>query len=175
MASDRIKFFVKKKELGELLDRVNIHFNIYYVKSGLFDSNIIEKLSTPITSNYLSSNINGDWVHNERFLILNKLDELIIRDIEQRRGGIKYAIDALKNNNSLLIVLGGEYDNKTIIASEIHYSTKSDFTKEFLKVFRNELKKNTTKYSDWYVSNKIESSTRLTTSIDSPEEYDLII
>lgn len=173
MANDSLGFYIKKIELSNILDELNRNFKIVYVKTGLFDTPEIEPLESPITPSYLNQNINGDWVHNDRFLILPKDSKLVVREIEQKKGGIKYAVDGFKNPESLLIVLGGEYDKDTIIAGEINANIQSDFTNEVLHSFKDKLKSMTKKIKGWYVSNNLEGHTRLTTNVKSPAAYNL--
>lgn len=173
-----IFLFETRKDLIELLKFIDDSFNVKYTEAGLLDD-------LPMTNNSLTNKSDigvihhKDWVFNERFLILNQDKELQIREVKQVKGGIKYAIDQLKNEDSLMISLGGynEMEN-SIIASGISTNQNTDFTKYFFKKLRGFLKKNK-KVGRFYIGqealDKANKGVRLTEDSRQSKDYDISI
>ncbi|MDC6384617.1 hypothetical protein D2V93_02250 [Flagellimonas taeanensis] len=171
-------FLLETKEgLMKLLDFIESSFEIKYIRAGLLDEH-------PKTKNSLTDKLelgivdHKDWNFNEKYLILKQNDELHVREVPQKKGGIKYAIDQMKNADSLIISLGGY--NKTenaIIASKITTKNNTSFTNLFFKKLNEFLKANNKKVESFYIGADAlimaKEGTRLTEDARLEETHDI--
>lgn len=163
----------------KLLDFIETSFKLKYVRAGLLDeppstkSSLVDKLDLGIVDH-------KDWNFNERYLILNRDDKLHVRKVSQKNGGVKYAIDQMKNADSLIISLGGY--NKTenaIIASKITTKDNTSFTNLFFKKLNKFLKANNKKVESFYIGadalNMAKEGIRLTEDARLEETHDISV
>jgi len=171
MKGNRIMYFSNSNNLKSILTTFVNNFDVDFIETGLFDT---KDFSRKKIEEIVAPNVPfGDWVHNDRYLIIEKDNPVFIREVPQRRGGMKYAIDGNKNPDSLLIVIGGAFDENTIIAGEIFMSSKTDFTTKSFGFFNGVFKKNFLFKKGWFISNEISNDVRLTTCISSPSSSDM--
>ena len=176
MRSKQIFFFATKEDLYELLKFIETNFNIHYAEAGLLDERVscISSLYTAVEFNHIEY---GDWNFNEIYIIIPKDKKLKIREVPQRAGGIKYAVDQRENDESIEISLGGKYKDEAIIASKIATISQTEFAKNMMKQLSIYFKK-IKKIEEFYVfpeALKIAAKgVRLTTDIRYPSS-DLII
>lgn len=177
MKSKQIFFYGLKEDLIKIIKSIELNFSVKYVEAGLKDkhpfcvSDLIENINNIGFTDY------GDWNHNEKYLILPKDKDLIIESIPQRKGGIKYAIDQKENNESIVIFLGGNYQNKAIIASKIGTISVTDFSNNIFKFVSAYIRKEFKNINGFYISDNAlkesEKGIRLTTDANNGLEYDL--
>jgi hypothetical protein len=120
----------------------------------------------------------GNWNYNKSYIILPNNKELIIREVPQEKGGIKYAIDQMKNEESIVLSMGGNYENIAVIPSKIATIHSSPFIKDLILHTLNFIRKY--KNTDgFYISpevlEKAKNGFRLSTDIKTPVEYDLTL
>ncbi len=178
MRSKQIFFFGLKEDLISIIKFIESNFEIKYVSAGLKDEipfcidTLFEDMSNIGNVKY------GDWNHNEKYLILPKTKDLVIEDIPQRKGGIKYAIDQKENNESVVLFLGGQHKDNAIIASKIGTISETEFSKNIFKFASKYIKKHFKKINKFYVGTEAlkksrQEGVRLTTDVNSSLEYDL--
>ena len=119
----------------------------------------------------------GDWIRDLRLMAIPKTMSLVIREVPQKRGGIKYAVDPLENQTSICFQFGGIYQNGILVGGSCGTSFLSDFSLEIYKNFSTKLKKNFKRIEIFYVGKeaeeKLKEGWRLVTDENSPKEYDL--
>ncbi|HNR16791.1 MAG TPA: hypothetical protein PKG90_09030 [Chitinophagaceae bacterium] len=114
----------------------------------------------------------------KRILVYNADKEIIVREIPQSKGGIKYGIDQLKNKDTIIFSPGGELAGKdAIIQGSISTISDSGTGVEIFNVFLNCLKKDFKKKQGAYIGKnakeKLDAGWRLTRGFRSPPEYDI--
>lgn len=179
MKSKQIFFYGLKDDMLNIIKHIESNFNIKYASVGLKDeihscfNTLLEKIDDMDNIEY------GDWNQNDKYLILPKNQELKIRSVPQRGGGVKYAIDQMINKNSIVFYLGGKFENKAIIASKIAAIYDEEFSINTFNFFSKQIKKEFKKINEFYVGvqalKESGNGLRLTTNINSPIEYDLKI
>ena len=176
MKSNQIFFFALKEDLIELVKSIESNFNIKCAHTGLLDEKIDCILSLQDVLKHHQVKF-GDWNFNNSYLLIPYRCELQIREVAQRKGGIKYAIDQMKNEDSAVFSLGGEYDN-AIVASKIGTISNTKFAKEFM-LYISAYVKQYKNISNFYISSrafeKAKKGVRLTTNTRQSTEYDLNI
>lgn len=173
----QVYFYCLKEEFKIIFKYLETTFKVKYAKAGLLDEK--SYCFTSLSENFDYEVISSDWNSLDKYLILRDEDDLINREVLQRKGGIKFAVDQLENNNSLVLFLGGLYKEEAIIASKIVSISKDLFPKEFMKELSKYLKKEFVNVNGFYVSKSAldfyRKGVRLTTDAKSSNLYDLKI
>jgi hypothetical protein len=181
MAGGLLMFYATKEDLIPVLSYIESIFEIKYIKIGLFDNkepsiyyahSEIPNFGFVINSHYQS--------YESRFMIMERKDSIFVRDIPQRKGGIKYAIDPMKNPQSIEFTLGGicqEIDN-VLIMGRTGYVDKNSFSESIYKELTKKMKKDFRKYNSMeYVGPeaevKLKEGWRLVQDTGRSKEYDL--
>lgn len=175
MAGKQIMFYLKSKELIEILSILKKDLEIEIIKAGISDVPKIKKLDIENADQYFQQVPTGDWNQNNKCLIVSKGENIIIREIKQRNGTMRYSVDQMKNPESLILFVGGEYKDNVLIAGKIGYLTEGCFTKLAFNAFKKIITSISKKREGWYLSKDLNQSCRLTTNVNSSEEYDLKI
>lgn len=168
----RLYYYLTSKEIVYVLDELSKKMEYDLVKTGLFENESLIKVSQGEYVDYFENTPTGDWVHNNRFIIVQKNQDIVIRKIEQRKGGYLFAVDQFKNKDSIIFVAGGDYEENVIIAGEFS-STKMPFSKKGIKEIKKILKSFCVDVKGWFVSPFLLEGYRLTTDVNSSREYDL--
>lgn len=178
MKSKQCFLYATKEDLVEIFLLLESSFKIKYAEAGLLNDKVscfysFKNIETLGTVEY------GDWNNNKKYLILNDDYDLVIRDVVQKNGELKYAVDQMKNENSIVFYIGGVFQNNALIASKIGLINESSFTTELFKKLLVHLKKNFVNIKGFYVSRtaleESKKGLRLTTDAKSSSDYDLII
>lgn len=175
MSEDQILYYLQYEDLTNLLSDFSKEFDFILVKTGLFDSPKLDFLDISINNNFLRNIPFGNWSDNDNFLIVPKSKKVFPRKIQRHDGTVKYAIDQLKNPDTLSFLLGGEYKEKVIIAGRIAFLNKGVFSTPAFKFLMMLFLKNVKKYNGWFVSEQLKQGYRLTTNIRLSEKYDFNI
>lgn len=179
MKSKQILFFATANDILGIIKSIEELFEVKYYEMGLFDINL------PANYNSISEVPNignpkfGDWNKDVRLLMLPKNKTLNVRDVPQRKGGIKYAIDPLENQNSICFQLGGIYQDGILICGSCGTAFLNDFSESIFKEFSSKIKNKFKKIQDFYVGNeaqeKLISGWRLVTNDKLSKDFDLKI
>ena len=121
----------------------------------------------------------GDWNKDLRLIVLQEKSSISIREVVQKNGVVKFAIDTLENKNSVFIQFGGIYQEGILVAGSCGTVFYTEFSLSFFNNFSKELKKKFKKVGSFYVGKeaeeKLKQGWRLVTNEKSPKEFDLKI
>lgn len=140
-------FFATKSDLSSGLQKIENNLTLKYVQFGLFDSPNPMIYNSAFEICTLGYSITGDTVQDERYLVFNQASSIDIKQIQQRRGGVKYEISQDNNPNSLVFSPGGLYDNDFIVAGSVSTNSNESETLEVYKKFTSLLTKGFKKVS----------------------------
>jgi hypothetical protein len=181
MKSKQINFFSTILDLEAILREIENVFDINYFKMGLFDSKDIPSFKSILTLSDLGFTKHGDWNYVDSYLILPENFSLDIREISQKKGGTKYAVDQMVNPKSIELKCGGIYLEKEniIVAGRIATISDNAFSQELYKSFSKLITKRFRKIDGFYVGDeaqeKLKLGWRLVTNEKLSKEYDLLI
>ncbi len=137
-----IFFYGTKIDMEPGLGRLEEIIEIKYVLAGLFDSPSAVSYATYRDIPDLGISLKGDKVHMPTYMLMHKNESVNIREVPQRRGGVKYAIDGCKNNALLFFKPSGEFKKAFLIPGEFapgntesSLEVYSLFRKHFIKGF----------------------------------------
>jgi len=172
-------FFALLEDISPILTIVEKTTDLKYYRSGLADNNDVINYMTMFDIPNIGFTTSGDWNRIDSYLILKKTTPLIIRDVPQRRGGVKFAVDQLLNPKSIEFKLGGIYKDlsNVIVASRVATASEDQDSLELFKLFSLKIKKEFKKFGAFYVGKnaeeKLKLGWRLVTNEKLPKEHDL--
>lgn len=179
MKSKQIIFYSTGSDIEPVLKFIEASFLLQYFEMGMFD----HKPETCFSSIFQIPNFGnttfGDWNRDRRLIILPQNQSLIIREVPQKRGGLKYAIDQFANPISAGIQLGGIYKDGILLAGTFGIIAENEFSNTLFKVFSSTIRKEFIKIGSFYLGDeakaKLQSGWRLVTNEKSPKEFDLTL
>ncbi|MFG0275816.1 MAG: hypothetical protein ACF8QF_12250 [Phycisphaerales bacterium] len=95
--------------------------------------------------------------HCDRWLIASADAQLTIREVPQRRGGVKFSIDQQLNPDTIAFLPGGQLDAKTFGAGNISTATASPISADLFKTFRKIAGKRWASIQSWAVGPQAEA------------------
>jgi hypothetical protein len=124
----------------------------------------------------------GSWISlDNRFMLVPKNSDIKVREIPQKKGGIKYAIDPMHNPINIELSTGGIYIliENVLVAGRIGITSDCTFSNDIFNSLSKKIKKEFEKIGTFYVGKdaeeKLHQGWRLVTNHKSPKEYDLSI
>lgn len=160
-------FFATKNDLQEVCKSALSGLDVKMVECGLFDSDQVNEVLYPF-----------DVVEHKIYIILSSLDKVVPRVVEQRRGGVKFALDSLGKENSPVIRVGGMVASSILLPGDI--SRMSDHVsgeQDYFSIIEKNIKKNFKKIKNYFVGREaiafLDNGGRLAVTANSPIEYDL--
>lgn len=177
MKSKQILFFATSTDIEPIVKSIEMLFPLKYYEMGLFDSQSIVAYNSVFEISSFGFPKVGDWNKDLRLMAIPKEMSLVIRDVPQRIGGIKYAIDPIENHISICFQFGGIFQDGILLAGNSFIGNPNDFSLQIFKDFSSRVKKTFKKIGAFYVGEeaqkKLKEGWRLVTNEKSPKEYDL--
>jgi len=178
MASNRIEFFATIEDLVPGLKLLEAAQSLKFVRCGLFPTNQFEVMSSPLALPRLGHALNGARALCERYLILRATDELIVREVPQAKGGVRYAVDQLANPVSATFEPGGVFDTRFLLGGSVTTASRDAAAKALCRDFGHAITRGFRKCSGYLVGLNAAQQQRdgvrlITMHINEGEEYDL--
>lgn len=181
MKSKQIMFFTTLEDITSIIKEIESEYSIKYFKNGLFDDTNFQQYDSAFDIPNLGFTEHGDWNLSQSYFVIPKSNILSIRDIPQRKGGIKYAVDGNINKDNIEFKPCGIYTGKEniIVAGRIATISETAFSQQLYKEFATKIKKNFSKIEEFYVGKeaeqKLRSGWRLVTNEKLAAGFDLKI
>jgi hypothetical protein len=113
----------------------------------------------------------------ERFLVCERDTPINLRHLQGIDGGERVCVDQLANPDSVILLPGGIWNEDVVIQGHTGTASNSQISQALMKRFQAAIKKAFRKVKAFYVGPKalalLENGKRLTSSAQSPDEYDL--
>ncbi len=150
---------------------------VKYYMAGSYDSKEIPEYSSLTEYEELGECRIGSH-QTLSFLVLEKPTELVVREVKQLAGGVKYFVDQYANPDSILFFPGGFFGEECLICGHSGTVSTTDSAKRLHSNYQKWIKKQCrTHVGRYYVSDavrKLYGSVRLITmQTDEDEKYDL--
>lgn len=181
MKSKQTIFFAVLEDVEQILRDIETTIGIRYYKAGLLDSASIPTYNSIFDAPNVGVALSGDWNRIDRYIIIKETIPLNIREVPQRAGGVKFAVDPMINPKSIELKLGGIYQRgeNVIVAGRIATVSEDSDSNELYKLFSTKIKKAFKRIGMFYVGKiaeeKLKEGWRLVTNEKSPKEYDLAL
>lgn len=179
MKSKQTMFFAVLKDVEQIFQDIETIVDIRYYKTGLLDNKSIPTYNSIFDTPNIGSVSSGDWNRIDNYLIMKKSTSLIVEEIPQRSGGVKYDVNQRLNLKSIELKLGGIYQEKEniIVAGRVATISEDSDSNELYKLFSTKIKKTFRRIGAFYVGKiaeeKLKEGWRLVTNEKSAREYDL--
>ncbi|MGZ5244619.1 MAG: hypothetical protein ACXWW0_11925 [Bacteroidia bacterium] len=179
MRGRQIMFFALLEDIKPIMENIESSVDLQYYRTGLLDNSNIPNYKSFKEIPDLGFTSSGDWNGTDAYLVVKKRILLNIREIQQRSGGIKFAVDQLMNPKSISLKLGGIYKNSenVIVAGRVATASDDEVSLELYKIFSTNIKKQFKKIGAFYVGSsaeeKLKLGWRLVTNEKLSKEFDL--
>lgn len=173
-------FFAMLEDIENSIRDIESMIDIQYYKTGLLDSKSIPTYKSVFYVPNIGVALSGDWNRLDNYWITKKTTLINVREVPQKTGETKFAVDQMNNPKSIEMKLGGIYREKNVIvAGRISTISEDSDSNELYNIFTTKLKKEFKKIGVFYVGKKAEDKLRLgwrlVTNEKSPKEYDLAL
>ena len=175
MTGKQTMFFSVLEDIEPILKDIEADHKLEYFKYELSDNKDIPHYTSLFEVPNLGFTKFVDWNKIDSYFVVPKDIKLNIREVPQRRGGIKYIFDS--NKESIHLKIGGMVLEKEniIVAGRVSTISYDETSLHLYKLFSSKIKKNFKYIDHFYVGKnaeeKLKSGWRLTTGLR--EEYDL--
>lgn len=182
MGAKRVNFFCCKDDLLFIMQNIEKSVKLKYAAGGMYSSINDVKLYTTLLD-YEDLGIHRSGEHQDGFfLVVEATSEITFEECRLFDGSIRYAVNQLKNPDSIIFHPGGLYKDKFLVHGQVSTIGTGSNARTLMKIFQKEIKRQCPKRSGgfYYYSEGVEhlynNGVRLITiSVKSPTEYDLKI
>lgn len=148
----QVFFYATPSDLKELIQIIESQNSLTYHLAGLLEKENIAEYASLLNAPSLGNASAPDKDFCDRFVVLYSKNLLNIREVEQSRGGIKYAIDQLKNPTSILFSPCGIYDSENmIIEGNVGTVSADKESLEIFNIFNKTIKKTFLKFKNVFL------------------------
>jgi len=171
--------FATRSDLEPGIRIVEANRKLQYVLCGLFDRPATTSYSSLLAVEGLGTSEYSDHIRGPRFLVMSAFRGVEVRVVPQRRGGTKYAVDQEANPSSIAILPGGLFENRCLLAGQIGTAAEDEEALALFRDFGKLVTKGFKRVKGYAIGPEalslLQRGVRLTTSADTPREYDLTL
>jgi hypothetical protein len=145
--------YATRTDMEPGLQAVEAQQALQYVRRGLFEAPQAQMVSSALEIPDLGFARMGDLILANHYLVLDAALEVKIREVPQRRGGVRYAIDEVANPTAMIFVPGGLYEGnegRCLVVGEV-VATGDPRSHELYRLFVPLLVKGFKKIKSYYV------------------------
>jgi hypothetical protein len=170
-------FFATAGDLRPGLQRFEDAFPVRYVQTGLFDSRAPVEFIAGASLPNLGVAASGDAIREPAFLVTNRNTSVVVREVAQREGGIKFAVDQLDNPDSTVFQACGLYQGKVLIAGRIATTGATSAALAVHQLMVRTVTKGFRRVQSYWLGPEalvlFHAGARLTAAVQRPKTYDL--
>jgi hypothetical protein len=174
----QINFYALKEDILPVLEEFDAAAGpMKYIPTGITDSPnySIFKQGTAIPN--LGNASNASAINCVSFLVSPADAEINLRALSATDGKRRFAIDQLKNPDTITFSPGGLWNNNILLHGRVATASASSVSQALIKRFQSTLKKTFVKVKAFHVGPQalalLKNGRRLTISAQSPQEFDL--
>jgi hypothetical protein len=117
--SEQAHFFATGSDLAPGLVAVEARHAIQYVRAGIFEEATPRIYRSFAEIEDLGVNRSGHHLNDEPYLVMPSGEAVEVREIPQRRGGVRYGVDQLGNQRSIVFRPGGVHGADYLICGHV--------------------------------------------------------
>lgn len=174
----RISFFATKDDLLLVLCELESKRQIKYARTGLLKGPEPELWDAGTNLPGLGRAAGDQAVACDSFLIFDKTSTVNMVLKAMRNGDDRYDVDQAKNPDSVVLNVGGEWVDGSLISGGVATISESPASQSLMRAIHSGIKKHFTRVQAFWVGPEalaaLRSGRRLTYAVQSPPEYDLI-
>lgn len=160
------------------LDDLVAAHRLAFTKGGMFNDPIVLTFRELDAVPNLGTALSGNQLSEPSYLIHPNDYNLTLRDVPQRNGGTRYAIDQRTNPECVGACFGGQFGDHFVISGQIGHATEHPVSKQLHRVLLTQLKHKFTRIQSYWVGPRaaqmLEEGARLTINHQAAREYDLV-
>jgi hypothetical protein len=161
-----------------LLRAVETGVQVKYVVSGLLQSREPKIYYAGADIPTLGGARHESAINGDSYLVMGRSEELCVREVQQRKGGVRYSISQQGNPNTVIFLHGGIIDN-VLLYGKIGTVWETEASVKMYRLFCDVLRQDFSKVRSYYVGQSayefMKAGGRLTQAIQSPSKYDLVL
>jgi hypothetical protein len=170
-------FFATADDLLAVFSRVEAKRKVVYTLMGLFESRPVEAFTRGEDLPTLRRPPEDrSSVGCPAYLVTPVGVAVRVREVPQRAGGIRYAVDQLINPESMTINHGGRPEPGILLAGRVATCTGTEASAALFRAYANAIARTFTRVNGFWLGPEarelLADGCRLTQSADSPPEYD---
>jgi len=175
MKRHQVHFFAVHSDLMALLGEIEKKRELQFVKAGLFDTPDLNGV-TSLFDSHLGFASKGDSNFEVSYLVAERQESLIPETVPQIAGGIKYSVSQKLNPQTVIFQPGGRFE-QCVISGSLGTISEAQTSLLLFQLFSKEIKRQFEKLKSFYLGKEagqlLGKGWRLTTSVKSPQVYDL--
>jgi len=174
--ANEIFFFATRDDMLKRLKQFETVKRLKYIKCGGYNSPDIDEFQSGDEIPDLGINNSGNH-QSESYLIQDISIPVLVREIKQSTGEVRYFVDQMLNKESIVIWPSGIYGNCHLICGHIATISSEKTSLELYKPFSKMFVKDFKKVGKYYIGPEALSLTGkmrfITMNVNQPIEYDL--
>ena len=152
---------------------------VQYIQTGLFESAEFRAFSSVDQIATVGKSDTGSSSSDLSFLVMLADQAVRVRDVQQRKGGVLYAIDQLANSKSISVRYGGVYEDQYVIRGEVGTVSDDPQSLELYKTFVSSISKQFSSFNGYRIGPEAmrlhKSGMRLTHASGTDRKYDFVL
>ncbi len=173
-------FFAAGDDLLPVFESVEANRDLSYTLCGLFPSGKLTSVAAGREIPALRSRAPyPSAIACPQYLVTAAGATVSVREVPQKAGGVLYGVDQLANPESMIMQLGGVYPPDALLHGRVGTASSAPFALQLQRAFASVIGKLFEHIRAFYVGPEAmelwRRGYRLTTSAQSPREYDLAV
>jgi hypothetical protein len=129
-------FFATAEDLLAVFDRVEARRRLAYTLTGLFETPELRTAPSGAAIPTLHSPApHAGAIAGYNYLVTAADDPVVVREVPQRRGGVRYAVDQLANPRSVALMPGGPYPPDVRLYGRVGTASDAEFSVRLYRAF----------------------------------------
>jgi hypothetical protein len=177
MARNQIMFYATALDLSSVLSVLEVEKPLQYSLTGLFEENIPKTYLSYTDIPDFGRAPHSTAAANPTYLLMLQGSEVRVREVPQKAGGVLFAIDQMRNEDSIVFCPAGRHENNVILYGTIGTISQSAASKALYNFVVKPIRKSFVKKREFFVGREAldvwKTGARLTIGASSPPEFDL--
>jgi hypothetical protein len=171
-------FYATAGDLLSLFQRVESKRRLAYTLTGMFTSSGLNTVySGSAIPTLLSPAPGSSAASGYSYLVTDANQPVVVREVPQRAGGLRYAVDQLLNPESVTLLPGGIFPPNVLLYGSVGTASTTPSSVKLQRAFASAIGKLFQRVRAYYVGPQAlelwHGGYRLTIGADSPSTYDL--
>ncbi len=170
-------FYATRSDLLDWLGGVSANRDLAVTEFGTFEESYVRTRAI-WHADQLGKSESGNHITDKIYLVHDISESIDVREVPQRRGGVRYSIDQEMNPHTVGLTAGGSFGENVVISGQLGIGTGDARSDELAALLLREMKKRFSKIKSYYVGAEAESlldsGARLTINETASREYDLV-
>ena len=129
-------FFATAEDLLAVFERIEARRRLAYTLTGLFETPVLMMTTCGAAIPTLHSPaLSAGAIAGYNYLVTAADDSVVVREVPQRRGGVRYAVNQLANPRSVALMPGGLYPPDFRLYGRVGTASDAEFSVRLYRAF----------------------------------------